>query len=375
MSSRSKMANLRISDKPLYTYSDMFCPVCKTEYREGGKTCSDCHVELVNQLPEPYSPRAFDLLWSGESAVFQEQLRDELEKAKIGAVGIPPEVLLRNSTDVLGIGGRPRFGFAVCVSASDGPAARQILERLLEQEPTETSISASSIPLNAEEATVAAELPANWDSASASVQLWAGKDQSLLQFIEDSLHGVGVPTRRVAGEEEVIRLMIQPEDQERGREVVRQIAESSVPQKPLPGTNEFVWLDEPVKSYSLLWALGGAYLLLYVMSVSFPGLSRGATEFLDVLLGLATVTASIGQLWVLYQAVRYEIRPLLFCLLSIIPLSFAWYYNERYTKRQGVRRLPVAIRTRVYPPTSTRAIHPFEVALRSAQIWIPGKNR
>jgi hypothetical protein len=29
----------------------MFCPECKAEYREGFKKCSDCNVDLVEQLP------------------------------------------------------------------------------------------------------------------------------------------------------------------------------------------------------------------------------------------------------------------------------------------------------------------------------------
>lgn len=28
----------------------MFCPICKSEYRQGFTTCSDCHVQLVHEL-------------------------------------------------------------------------------------------------------------------------------------------------------------------------------------------------------------------------------------------------------------------------------------------------------------------------------------
>jgi hypothetical protein len=248
----------------------MFCPVCKTEYRQGTKTCSDCRVELVVQLPE-----------------------------------VP-----------------------------------------------ETAMSARSIPFSAAEATAVTELPANWDSANVSVEVWAGNDQGRMQFLEDSLHGVGVPTIRIAGGTGAFRLLIRPEDEERGREIVRQILNHAVPQKPLPDPNEYVWLDEPVKSYSLIWALGGAYLLLCFLGLSLPGLSLGATELMTALLGLATIIANLGALWMLYQSARYEIRPFLFCVLSIVPFSFIWYYYERHRKRQGVRRLPVAIRTRIAPPAA-----------------------
>jgi hypothetical protein len=216
----------------------------------------------------------------------------------------------------------------------------------------EAELSARAIPFNAEERAVVAELPANWDSANISVEVWAGGDPGRLQFIEHSLHGVGVPTTRIAGDEGIFRLLVRPEDEERGREVVRQILNNAMPQQPLPGTKEYVWLDEPVKSFSLVWALGGAYLLLCFLGLSLPGLSFGATALLTGVVGLATLVANIGALWMLYQSIRYEIRPLLFCVLSIIPFSFVWYYYERYTKRQGVRRLPVAIRSRVSPPPS-----------------------
>ena len=34
----------------------MFCPQCKAEYRAGFTKCSDCDVELVNQLPAEPQP-------------------------------------------------------------------------------------------------------------------------------------------------------------------------------------------------------------------------------------------------------------------------------------------------------------------------------
>lgn len=34
----------------------MFCPLCKTEYREGFYTCADCSVPLVSEIPKDMEP-------------------------------------------------------------------------------------------------------------------------------------------------------------------------------------------------------------------------------------------------------------------------------------------------------------------------------
>jgi len=43
----------------------MFCPECKAEYRPGFTRCSDCDVDLVEELPEreAFSEGALALLW------------------------------------------------------------------------------------------------------------------------------------------------------------------------------------------------------------------------------------------------------------------------------------------------------------------------
>lgn len=330
----------------------MFCPVCKSEYRQGFTTCSDCHVDLVPEVPTPYSPVAYQVLWSGESAMFQDQLLESLEKEKIGAVGIPRDILFRNSGDMLGVQREPRFGFAVCVQNADFTAASRILEQLLDREPSEDSPNAESIPFSVEEVAITAELPLKWNPETASIEVWRGEQDDQVQFIENALHGVGVPTARSPENGRVVRLMIRPQDEARAKEVVRQIQENTVPDKPLPGEVNLAWLDEPVASYSLIWITGGAYLLLVIMSLFFPELARHSTSPFDVVLGLATFASNVGLLWMLYQSARYELRPFSFIVLSFIPFAFVWYYFERYKKRAGVRRLPVAVRMRISPPPS-----------------------
>jgi hypothetical protein len=230
--------------------------------------------------------------------------------------------------------------------------ASRILECLLEEEPGESTPEAAAVAFSAEEVAITNELPVNWNPATASIEVWKGEEEDQLKFIEDSLSGVGVPTRRIAEPGNPFRLMIRPQDEARGREVVRQILENTVPEKPLPGDPGYAWLDEPVESYSLIWITVTAYVILVILGVTLPGFTGQPGSFLGVLAFLATFVGNLGGVWMFYQAARYEIRPFWFIVLCLVPYSFVWYYFERYSKRTGVRRLPVAMRIRLSPPPS-----------------------
>ncbi len=59
----------------------MFCPVCKSEYRDGFTKCSDCGVDLVHQLPD--DSEANEPLWAGQDASVRSAICDKLDAAKI----------------------------------------------------------------------------------------------------------------------------------------------------------------------------------------------------------------------------------------------------------------------------------------------------
>lgn len=48
---------LKLYNKPFFAPGEiMFCPICRAEYREGFKECTDCDCDLVEELepiPEP----------------------------------------------------------------------------------------------------------------------------------------------------------------------------------------------------------------------------------------------------------------------------------------------------------------------------------
>ena len=59
----------------------MFCPVCKSEYREGFTKCSDCGVDLVRQLADDSETK--EALWAGQDVSVRSAICDKLDAAKI----------------------------------------------------------------------------------------------------------------------------------------------------------------------------------------------------------------------------------------------------------------------------------------------------
>ena len=59
----------------------MFCPVCKSEYRDGFTKCSDCEVDLVRQLAD--DSEAKEPLWAGQDASVRDAICERLDAAKI----------------------------------------------------------------------------------------------------------------------------------------------------------------------------------------------------------------------------------------------------------------------------------------------------
>lgn len=75
----------------------MYCPECRTEYREGFYTCADCRVQLVEELPPEDEVQASSLFQSAEyyTGEFVEVFRTDdfseilLIKATLENEGVP----------------------------------------------------------------------------------------------------------------------------------------------------------------------------------------------------------------------------------------------------------------------------------------------
>ena len=93
----------------------MFCPECRVEYRTGFTHCTDCDVELVNELSvvgantrnsqSPYRLEEFKRVWTGH-----EQSRCVEICKGLRAAGIPFRVDQHRRQYLKGVDGYYRIG-------------------------------------------------------------------------------------------------------------------------------------------------------------------------------------------------------------------------------------------------------------------------
>ena len=71
----------------------MFCPQCRSEYREGFTVCADCQVDLVATLPEPSHDERPDM-----------ELVTVFDSTNPALIGIAKTVLESASIEFLAVG-------------------------------------------------------------------------------------------------------------------------------------------------------------------------------------------------------------------------------------------------------------------------------
>jgi len=109
----------------------MFCPRCRAEYRAGFHRCSDCDIELVEQLPADPPPRVHRQSSESDHAelvilrTYPTVVDAELAKTALDSVGIDSMVRSDNG------GGQSGLSFSrgveLLVRADDADAANDIL--------------------------------------------------------------------------------------------------------------------------------------------------------------------------------------------------------------------------------------------------------
>lgn len=206
----------------------LYCPQCGAEYRQGFTRCTDCDVDLVPALPKAEEPSSnappsgtLQILWEGEDLALFENLLDALETAGIRyfdqPLGIYPGVRRRDPFPVQPLA---RFGYQVAVLSSELGRARQILGKLLDEEPQN-----SELPAQDEKQS---ETPAEtiFQEEDLTFEAWSGSEETLAEFVEAALKENGIPVRREQREVS-LAIYVPPSRETVAKEIVREIIEGA----------------------------------------------------------------------------------------------------------------------------------------------------
>jgi hypothetical protein len=106
----------------------MWCPRCRTEYRQGYTTCADCGAELVEELP-PVGPTDADGHYQGRIVELERRpsrFEAETVAARLRAEGVRVMLPGDDAEGVYGSVGSVH-GYRIMVAEDDLAAAQEIL--------------------------------------------------------------------------------------------------------------------------------------------------------------------------------------------------------------------------------------------------------
>jgi hypothetical protein len=163
------------------------------------------------------------LLWAGEDPALHSALLEQLESAAIPFVDKSlGDDEVAPTADTLPIDWKPRFGFEVAVFSPHLPAAQQILEKLLGEEPED-------LELPEQDGAPGAELPlVSITETHPAAEVWAGTDDKIAQFLTAALQENEIPIH-LENPGEQTRIFVSTANEARAREIVREIVDAAPP--------------------------------------------------------------------------------------------------------------------------------------------------
>jgi len=166
---------------------------------------------------------SFVILWAGENPSVHVNL---IEKLEANGIAFNDKVLgddeVAPTSDPLPIDWKPRFGFEVAVLSTDYPAAKELLDNVLEREPENLEIPAQP------EVVDPSTMKPKANAAPTDLQVWKGTDTSLAQFLTNALSENNL-VARVASEAGSTAIYVAEGNQARALEIVREVTQGAPP--------------------------------------------------------------------------------------------------------------------------------------------------
>ena len=166
---------------------------------------------------------SFVILWAGENPSVHVNLVEKLEANGIAFKDISlGDDEVAPTADPLPIDWKPRFGFEVTVLSTDYPAAKELLDNLLEREPEDLEIPAQPEVVDLSTTTPKA------NDATADLQVWKGTDTKLAEFLTSALSENNL-VARVAKESGATAIYVAEGNKARALEIVREVTQGAPP--------------------------------------------------------------------------------------------------------------------------------------------------
>ena len=166
---------------------------------------------------------SFVILWAGENPSVHVNL---IEKLEANGIAFNDKSLgddeVAPTSDPLPIDWKPRFGFEVTVLSTDYPAAKELLDNLLQREPENLEIPAQPEVVDPSTMTPRA------NEAPATLRVWKGTDTKLAQFLTSALSENNL-VARVANEAGSAAIYVAEGNQARALEIVREVTQGAPP--------------------------------------------------------------------------------------------------------------------------------------------------
>jgi hypothetical protein len=206
----------------------MFCPQCRAEYRQGFTHCSDCEIDLVDQLPVPQPPpESFEIVHSTES------LSDCVFSCKqLQAAGIPYKVSQERHQSV-GKSLDEHYDIVVAAEFASRAKAELTKEQWDFQDEEEQQ---RLIGFPEDDGGPTQDEPRDykpWCPEDATVEIYSESADQVADrrawMVEASLRENLIQSRTDDLEDGSRRVSVMPEDESRAREIVREILDGSPP--------------------------------------------------------------------------------------------------------------------------------------------------
>jgi hypothetical protein len=214
----------------------MFCPKCKTEYRPGFSTCSDCGADLVEKLESKKPERPVknatgpELLWTGTNPAIRAAILSALDDADI-----PHH---ESKREVGPLPGLSQAVFAIFIPAQQRDAGHSAMEKGLAEfqegasQADDGSSDRESSPAFSHDADddepVADDVVSeNYHADDATQEVWSGTDVDLKDMLVASLRENGIGHELSANG--AFRILVMPSDESRAREIIREVLDASPP--------------------------------------------------------------------------------------------------------------------------------------------------